>query len=207
MQKGPEISKNKTRKNIKEVEVHMSKYKEIIEGLKGEIGLLRNQLKLEQENKTFRDKQMNKQLLHPHIMEAKTENDDVLDFLQGWNSGENGQLHTSQIIDQINWISDISLINQGEDIQEDSNEINEDLEAVKKERFELEEKLKSGDISVWYAESSYFDKIRAQLYSNFEEEWDITHSIAEINELQKDNNERIMTLANEMEQLIEQRVN
>ena len=83
MQKGPEISRNKTRKNIKEVEVHMSKYKEIIEGLKGEIGLLRKQLILEQENKTFRDKQMNKQLLHPHIMEAKTENDDVLDFLQG----------------------------------------------------------------------------------------------------------------------------
>lgn len=83
-----------------------------------------------------------------------------------------------------------------------NDELNVNLEEVKKERDELEAKLKNGDISMCQAESSYFEQIRVQLYSNFEEEWDITHSIAEINELQKENNERILTLANQMEQLI-----
>lgn len=88
---------------------------------------------------------------------------------------------------------------------DDQADINADIEAVKREREELENKLNNNDISICHAESSYFDKIRSQLYSNFEEEWDITQSIAEINELQKDNNERILSLANEMENLIEEK--
>ena len=198
--------KKKTKRNIKEVEVHMSKYKEIIDTLRGEIEMLRNQLNIEKENKSIRDKQRSKQLFKPHILDSKTEKEEVLDFLQGWDAEGNGNAHTSQIIDQVNWISDLSILNQDDNESlEDKDEINADLEAVKKERDELESKLQNGDISIWYAESSYFDQIRTQLYSNFEEEWDITHSIAEINELQKDNNERILSLANDMEQLIEQK--
>lgn len=40
----------------------MSKYKEIIEGLRGEIGILRSQLKVEQGHKVVRDKQTRKNL-------------------------------------------------------------------------------------------------------------------------------------------------
>lgn len=137
-----------------------------------------------------------------HFLESKTERDEVLEMLQEQEDG-NRNLHVSQIIDNLNCISDISLLHP-ELNESDANEedINADLELVKRERDHLEAKLESGDISICQAESSYFSKIRSQLYSNFEEEWDITHSIAEINELQKENNTRILDLANEMESLI-----
>lgn len=196
--------KKKTKKNIKEVEVHMSKYKEIIDSLKGEIDFLKSQLLTEQDKKTIRDRQKPKHMFNPHILESKTERDEMLEILQGKECEQN--LHASQIIDNINCISDISILNQEiEDSIENEDDINANLEEVKRERDELENKLNSGDISVCYAESSYFDKIRSQLYTNFEEEWDITHSVAEINELQKENNERILALANEMEVLIDQK--
>lgn len=198
--------KKKTKKNIKEVEVHMSKYKEIIDSLRGEIDILKIQLKTEHDKKTIKDKQRNKQAFNAHIVESKTEHDDVIEFLQECNLDKNNA-HTSQIIDNINCISELSIFNGNDEDSDDKEEINNDLEAVKRERDELEHKLKNGDISICYAESSYFEQIRSQLYSNFEEEWDITHSIAEINELQKDNNERILSLANEMEQLIELKEN
>jgi hypothetical protein len=195
--------KKKTRKNIKDVEIHMSKYKKIIDGLKGEIDSLKIQLKLEQDKKDEKERKHHKKVFNAHLLESKTERDEALDMLQGYGAVKTN-LHVSQIIDQINWISDLSILN-GDDIWEldGKNDFNDDLEAIKKERENLENKLNNNDISIWHAESSYFDKIRNQLYSNFEEEWDIAHSIAEINDLQKENNERILFLANQMEELIE----
>ncbi len=103
-------------------------------------------------------------------------------------------------------MSDLSCLNiEIQEADDNKEEISTDLEAVKREREELENKLNSNDISICYAESTYFEKIRNQLYANFEEEWDINHSIAEINELQKENNERILNLANDMEELIEKK--
>lgn len=197
--------KKKTKKNIKEVELHMSKYKEIIEGLRGEISTLRDQLRVEQDHKIVREKQKSKQKLAPHIVDSKAEKNDIAELLIGGDKGGKN-LNTSAVLDQINWITDLSVWEQdAEGSFLGQEEINTNLEEVKKERDQLEAKLKNGDISMCEAESSYFDKIRVQLYSNFEEEWDITHSIAEINELQKDNNQRILALANDMEQLITQK--
>lgn len=93
--------KKKTKKNIKEVEVHMSKYKEIIDGLKGEIDFLKSQLSTEQDKKSMRDRQKPKHAFNPHILESKTERDEMLEILQG-KEGEQNNLHTSQIIDNIN---------------------------------------------------------------------------------------------------------
>jgi hypothetical protein len=194
--------KKKTKKNIKEVEVHMSKYKEIIDCLRSEIDILKIQLNTEQGKKTIKDKQRSKQIFNAHMVDSKTDNNDVIEFLQGCDLDRNNA-HTSQVYDNVNCISDLSIFKDDYDDLDNKEEINNDLEEVKKERDELENKLSNGDISVCYAESSYFEQIRSQLYANFEEEWDITHSIAEINELQKDNNERILSLANDMEQLIE----
>jgi len=197
--------KKKTKKNIKEVEIHMHKYKEIIDSLKGEIDTLKTQLKVEQSNKNDRDKRQKKKIFNAHILESKTERDEVLDMLQGHEEVKH-TMHVSQVVDKVNCISDMSIIEEDYPLsQDDRGDINADLEAVKRERDELEHKLNNNDISVWYAETSYFDKIRNQLYANFEEEWDITHSVAEINELQKENNERILFLANQMEELIEQK--
>jgi kinesin family protein 18/19 len=75
--------KKKTRRNIKEVEVHMSKYKEIIDSLKGEIDVLRHQLKTEKDKKAVQEKKRNKQVFQAQILESKTENDEVLEFIQG----------------------------------------------------------------------------------------------------------------------------
>jgi len=150
------------------------------------------------------EKNKQKKVYNNQLLDAKLEKDEIIDFLEQ-NKGENN-IHCSQIIEQANWISDFSALNIDVNYSiENTEEINADLEAVRRERDELENKLNKNDISVCYAETSYFDKIRNQLYTNFEEEWDITHSIAEIKELQKENNERIMILANEMEALIEQK--
>ena len=48
------IKKKANKRNIKEVEVHMSKYKEIIDSLKGEIDVLRDQLQFEQEKRQIK---------------------------------------------------------------------------------------------------------------------------------------------------------
>ena len=74
------------------------------------------------------------------------------------------------------------------------------LNLLNKEREELEAKL--NDKSVWPVDSEYFESIQSQLYSNFEEEWDINHSIAEINQLQIENKKSIRRLAKEAEVLI-----
>lgn len=63
----------------------------------------------------------------------------------------------------------------------------------------------NNDISVCYAETAFVDRIREELLSNLEEEWDIANSIAEIKELEKSNKESILNLANEMEDLIEKK--
>lgn len=86
---------------------------------------------------------------------------------------------------------------------ENDAEIDRDLESLQRERAELEAQLNSEETSICDAESNFVNKIRRQLWENFEEEWDITHSISEINELQKANNEQILIVANDMEQLIE----
>ena len=195
--------KKKAKRNIKEVEVHMSKYKEIIDGLKGEIDVLRDQLQFEQEKR--HSKQTKQRKAHHHNnqnLDPKHDKNEVLGIFQ---DKENKNTHTSQIVEQVNCISDMSSFNDPHYSIQNTEEINADLEAVKREREELEEKLNSNDISICQAETSYFDKIRTQLYANFEEEWDITHSIAEINELQRENNELIVSLANEMETLIQQK--
>lgn len=195
--------KTKQIKNITEVEVHMSKYKEIIDGLKSEIDALRDQLRAEQEKKNTNDKARSKQLYNNQFLNVKQEKLNMFDVL---DSTDQIDLHDykSQIVDQDNCMSDLSWLNiEIHDTHDNKEEINFDLEVVKREREELENKLNSNDISICYAESTYFEKIRNQLYANFEEEWDINHSIAEINELQKENNERILNLANDMEELIE----
>ena len=74
------------------------------------------------------------------------------------------------------------------------------LNLLNKEREELEAKL--NDKSVWPVDSEYFESIQSQLYSNFEEEWDINHSITEINQLQIENKKSIRRLAKEAEVLI-----
>lgn len=203
MQRELKTLRTKQNKNITEVEVHMSKYKEIIDGLKNEIDVLRDQLRVEQEKKCVNDKTINKQLYHNHMLNVKQEKLNMFDVLE---TSDQLQLndYKSQIVDQDNCMSDLSCLNiEIHETDENKEEINWDLEAVKREKEELENKLNSNDISICYAESSYFEKIRNQLYTNFEEEWDINHSIAEINELQKENNERILNLANDMEELIE----
>jgi hypothetical protein len=50
----------------------------------------------------------------------------------------------------------------------------------------------NNDISVCYAETGFIDKIREELMVNLEEEWDVTNSIAEIKELERENNEMIL---------------
>ena len=47
----------------------------------------------------------------------------------------------------------------------------------------------NNDISVCYAETAFIDKVREELMINLEEEWDVTNSIAEIKELEKQNKE------------------
>ena len=184
----------------------MSKYKEIIDGLKGEIDVLRDQLRVEQEKKSANDKARNKQIYNNQILNVKTAKPNIFDAIDSSEEKLNFNDFKSQIVDQDNWMSDLSCLNiEIQEADDNKEEISTDLEAVKREREELENKLNNNDISICYAESTYFEKIRNQLYANFEEEWDINHSIAEINELQKENNERILNLANDMEELIEKK--
>lgn len=49
------------------------------------------------------------------------------------------------------------------------------------------------------------DWIWDEMMMNLEEEWDIQNSIWEIKDLEKSNKEQILTLAHEMEDLIEQK--
>ena len=76
---------------------------------------------------------------------------------------------------------------------------------IKDEIWVNEEKVLSGDISICYADQAFMDKIRDEMMMNLEEEWDIQNSIREIKELEKSNKEQILVLANEMEDLIEQK--
>lgn len=176
-------------------------YREIIDSLKTEIDILRDQLLQEQSKKS--KQKTNKRAFNDRILDVKLQKDEILNLLE---QEEGVDMNASQIVDSVNYISDISVLGQNLDFSiENAEEITADLEAVKHERELLEQKLNNNDISICQAETSYFDKICAQLYQNFEEEWDITHSIAEINELQKENNQRIMDLANDMEELIEQK--
>jgi hypothetical protein len=126
----------------------MHKYKEIIDSLKGEIDTLKTQLKVEQSNKNDRDKRQKKKIFNAHILESKTERDEVLDMLQGHEEVKH-TMHVSQVVDKVNCISDMSIIEEDYPLsQDDRGDINADLEAVKRERDELEHKLNNNDISV-----------------------------------------------------------
>ena len=128
--------KKKTKRNIRDVEVHMSKYKEIIDSLKGEIDILKDQLKIEQEKKRSKEK---KNFIKPQFYEAKMEQENILEFIEQNNQSKKVNTHISQVIDQINCISDLSALN--EDIHysiENKEEINANLDEVRKEREDLE---------------------------------------------------------------------
>ena len=49
------------------------------------------------------------------------------------------------------------------------------------------------------------EKISDEMMKNVEDEWDVTNSITEIRQLEDDNKENILMLANELEDLIEQK--
>lgn len=89
------------------------------------------------------------------------------------------------------------------ELEERLREIAKEKENLKEEIKVTEEKVMNNDISVCYAETAFIDKIREELMVNLEEEWDVTNSIAEIKELEKENNEMILQLANELEDLVE----
>lgn len=91
------------------------------------------------------------------------------------------------------------------EIEEKLREIAREKENLKEEIKVTEEKVMNNDISVCYAETAFIDKIREELMVNLEEEWDVTNSIAEIKELERENNEMILQLANELEDLVEQK--
>lgn len=91
------------------------------------------------------------------------------------------------------------------EIEEKLWEIAKEKENLKEEIKVTEEKVMNNDISVCYAETAFIDKIREELMINLEEEWDVTNSIAEIKELEWENSEMILQLANELEDLVEQK--
>ena len=68
------------------------------------------------------------------------------------------------------------------------------------------EKLQSeniNDISVCMADKNLVEKISDEMMKNVEDEWDVGNSIAEIKQLEDENKENILMLANELEDLIE----
>ncbi len=89
------------------------------------------------------------------------------------------------------------------EVDEKLKECAKEKESLKEEIKYNEEKVMNNDISVCYAETAFIDKIREELMVNLEEEWDVTNSIAEIKELERENNELILQLANELEDLVE----
>ena len=55
------------------------------------------------------------------------------------------------------------------------------------------------------ADKNLVEKISDEMMKNVEDEWDVTNSITEIRQLEDDNKENILMLANELEDLIEQK--
>ncbi len=102
MQREQNILRIRQNKNITEVEVHMSKYKEIIDGLKGEIDILRDQLRVEQEKKNANDKVRNKQIYNNQILNVKTAKPNIFDATDSSEEKLNFNDFKSQIIDQDN---------------------------------------------------------------------------------------------------------
>ncbi len=55
------------------------------------------------------------------------------------------------------------------------------------------------------ADKNLVEKISDEMMKNVEDEWDVSNSITEIRQLEDDNKENILMLANELEDLIEQK--
>ena len=55
------------------------------------------------------------------------------------------------------------------------------------------------------ADKNLVEKISEEMMKNVEDEWDVTNSINEIKQLEDDNKESILLLANQLESLIERK--
>lgn len=208
--------KKKTKRNIWEVEGHINQYKEIIGTLKEEIDTLKDQLK-----RTAASSQSESQTSQNPIFITKIQQMIDLDKQNIRSKNVNAQLTTMPINHRSNTIfsfpdQDVLSVDSNAkartmslsdsyalEIEEKLREIAREKENLKEEIKVTEEKVMNNDISVCYAETAFIDKIREELMVNLEEEWDVTNSIAEIKELERENNEMILQLANELEDLVE----
>jgi len=82
-------------------------------------------------------------------------------------------------------------------------------ETLEAEILQNEDKINNNNISICHGDplsgAAFLEKVRDEFMANLEEEWDIAMSIKEIQNLENDNKAQILNLANEMEDLIEQK--
>lgn len=68
-------------------------------------------------------------------------------------------------------------------------------ESLRNEIIYNQEKVENNDISICQAETNFIERIRDELMENLEEEWEISNTITEIKELERQNKEDILKLA------------
>ena len=190
--------KKKVSQCVKEVDLHADQYKEIIKTLKGEIEVLKHTISSRVDFS-----------IDPKYTITQNDFDELQQFRK---AGTGSNAHTKSAGGDINHISknkESSNLNmestpnlQPERDITKLNEIENELKCFEEEKNKLQVELNSNkkrvresiQISkVFEKDDFYVQQISQNLLSNFEENWEIKQSIAELDELRTQNTKQVLS--------------